>query len=91
LFPSTARSGFRERLLADPGFMIKVAIEVGIGICTKTTAGEEAGGGWQQAAVGSGSGGGAAGQRPRRCAQRVAVAGRSSQEQGQHLPHPSAA
>ncbi|KAL4434804.1 hypothetical protein ABPG77_005331 [Micractinium sp. CCAP 211/92] len=30
--------GFRERLLADPGFMIKVAIEVGIGICTKTTA-----------------------------------------------------
>lgn len=31
-------SGFRERLLADPGFMIKVAIEVGIGICTKTTA-----------------------------------------------------
>lgn len=31
-------SGFRERLLADPGFMIKVAIEVGIGVCTKTTA-----------------------------------------------------
>ncbi len=30
--------GFRERLLADPGFMIKVAIEVGIGICTKSTA-----------------------------------------------------
>jgi len=30
--------GFRERLLADPSFMIKVAIEVGIGICTKTTA-----------------------------------------------------
>lgn len=24
--------------MADPGFMIKVAIEVGIGICTKTTA-----------------------------------------------------
>ena len=32
------RSGFRERLLADPGFMVKVAIEVGIGVCTKTTA-----------------------------------------------------
>ena len=31
-------AGFRERLLADPSFMIKVAIEVGIGICTKTTA-----------------------------------------------------
>jgi hypothetical protein len=30
--------GFRERLLADPGFMMKVAIEVGIGICTKATA-----------------------------------------------------
>jgi hypothetical protein len=30
--------GFRDRLLADPSFMIKVAIEVGIGICTKTTA-----------------------------------------------------
>lgn len=30
--------GFRERLLADPGFFVKVAIEVGIGICTKTTA-----------------------------------------------------
>ena len=31
-------AGFRERLLADPGFMIKVGIEVGIGICTKSTA-----------------------------------------------------
>ena len=31
-------SGFRERLLADPGFMVKVGIEVGIGVCTKTTA-----------------------------------------------------
>lgn len=30
--------GFRERLLADPGFLVKVAIEVGIGICTKTAA-----------------------------------------------------
>lgn len=30
--------GFRERLLADPGFMFKVGIELGIGICTKTTA-----------------------------------------------------
>lgn len=33
-----ARSPFRERLLADPSFMIKVGIEVGIGICTKCTA-----------------------------------------------------
>jgi hypothetical protein len=31
-------AGFRERLLADPGFLVKVAIEVGIGICTKSTA-----------------------------------------------------
>jgi hypothetical protein len=31
-------SGFRERLLADPGFMFKVAIELGIGICTKMSA-----------------------------------------------------
>lgn len=31
-------SGFRERLLADPSFMFKVGIELGIGICTKTTA-----------------------------------------------------
>lgn len=30
--------GFRERLLADPGFMVKVGIEVGIGVCTKATA-----------------------------------------------------
>lgn len=30
--------GFQERLLADPSFMIKVAIEVGIGICTKSAA-----------------------------------------------------
>lgn len=30
--------GFEERLLADPGFLVKVAIEVGIGIGTKTTA-----------------------------------------------------
>lgn len=37
-------SGFRERLLADPGFMVKVAIEVGIGVCTKTTAGGWVGG-----------------------------------------------
>ncbi|GAB4814932.1 hypothetical protein N2152v2_001978 [Parachlorella kessleri] len=29
---------FRERLLADPSFMVKVAIECGIGICTKCTA-----------------------------------------------------
>ncbi len=31
-------SPFRERLLADPSFMIKVAIECGIGVCTKCTA-----------------------------------------------------
>jgi hypothetical protein len=30
--------GFRERLLADPGFLLKIGIELGIGICTKTTA-----------------------------------------------------
>ena len=30
--------GFRERLLADPSFMVKVGIEVGIGVCTKLTA-----------------------------------------------------
>jgi len=30
--------GFRERLLADPGFMFKVYIELGIGICTKMSA-----------------------------------------------------
>lgn len=30
--------GFRERLMADPSFLLKVAIEVGIGVCTKTTA-----------------------------------------------------
>lgn len=30
--------GFRERLLADPSFMVKLAIEVGIGVCTKCTA-----------------------------------------------------
>jgi hypothetical protein len=31
-------AGFRERLLADPSFFVKVAIEVGIGIFTKSTA-----------------------------------------------------
>jgi hypothetical protein len=31
-------AGFRERLLADPSFMTKLAIEVGIGVCTKCTA-----------------------------------------------------
>lgn len=30
--------GFRERLLADPSFMVKLAIECGIGVCTKCTA-----------------------------------------------------
>jgi len=33
-----ASPGFRERLMADPSFMVKVAIEVGIGICTKSAA-----------------------------------------------------
>lgn len=31
-------AGFRERLLADPGFLFKVAIECGIGIGTKSAA-----------------------------------------------------
>jgi hypothetical protein len=31
-------TGFRERLLADPSFLVKLGIEVGIGICTKCTA-----------------------------------------------------
>jgi len=31
-------AGFRERLLADPSFLVKVSIEVGIGICTKLSA-----------------------------------------------------
>jgi hypothetical protein len=31
-------SGFRDRLLADPSFMIKVGIECGIGVVTKSTA-----------------------------------------------------
>ncbi|KAK3247810.1 hypothetical protein CYMTET_42702 [Cymbomonas tetramitiformis] len=31
-------NGFLERLLADPLFMTKVGIEVGVGICTKTAA-----------------------------------------------------
>ncbi len=35
---SASFSGFRERLLADPSFLTKMAIEVGIGICTKATA-----------------------------------------------------
>lgn len=30
--------GFRERFLADPSFMVKLGIELGIGICTKMTA-----------------------------------------------------
>mmetsp|Transcript_18053 Transcript_18053/g.50530 ORF Transcript_18053/g.50530 Transcript_18053/m.50530 type:complete len:412 (+) Transcript_18053:176-1411(+) len=30
--------GFRERLLGDPSFPVKVAIECGIGVCTKLTA-----------------------------------------------------
>lgn len=31
-------AGFRERLLADPGFLFKVAVECGIGLCTKSAA-----------------------------------------------------
>jgi hypothetical protein len=31
-------AGFRERLMADPSFLTKLAIEVGIGVCTKCTA-----------------------------------------------------
>jgi len=38
LSPFLRWQGFEERLLADPGFMVKVAIEVGVGLCTKTTA-----------------------------------------------------
>ena len=30
--------GFRERLMGDPGFMLKLGIELGIGICTKSAA-----------------------------------------------------
>lgn len=33
------RAGFRERLLGDPSFPVKVAIECGIGIVTKVRAG----------------------------------------------------
>ncbi|CAL5227226.1 g10148 [Coccomyxa viridis] len=38
LAPLMKLGGFRERLLADPGFLVKVGIEVGIGIFTKSTA-----------------------------------------------------
>ncbi|KAK9809869.1 hypothetical protein WJX72_000680 [[Myrmecia] bisecta] len=38
LAPLLQLRGFRERLLADPSFFVKVAIEVGIGIFTKTSA-----------------------------------------------------
>ena len=38
LAPLMKIPGFRERLLADPQFFVKVAIEVGIGIFTKSTA-----------------------------------------------------
>jgi Protein RETICULATA-related len=31
-------AGFRERLMADPSFFVKVGIECGIGICTKGAA-----------------------------------------------------
>lgn len=30
--------GFRKRLLADPGFLFKLVVECGIGICTKSAA-----------------------------------------------------
>ena len=30
--------GFRERLMGDPGFLLKLGIELGIGICTKSAA-----------------------------------------------------
>ncbi|KAK9848846.1 hypothetical protein WJX84_001462 [Apatococcus fuscideae] len=38
LGPLSQIRGFRERLLADPNFHVKVGIEVGIGICTKSSA-----------------------------------------------------
>eukprot|EP00884_Botryococcus_braunii_P016583 jgi/Botrbrau1/3608/Bobra.0204s0005.1 len=38
LAPLLSYTGFRERLLADPSFFVKVGIEVGIGIFTKSTA-----------------------------------------------------
>lgn len=38
LGPLVKVDGFRERLLADPGFLVKVAIEVGIGMACKITA-----------------------------------------------------
>ena len=31
-------AGFRERLLADPGFFVKLSIELGIGLVCKITA-----------------------------------------------------
>ena len=38
LAPLMQQAGFRERLMADPSFMVKVAIEVGIGVGTKSAA-----------------------------------------------------
>ncbi|EIE26551.1 hypothetical protein COCSUDRAFT_46136 [Coccomyxa subellipsoidea C-169] len=38
LAPLMRNGGFRERLLADPSFLVKVGIEVGIGIFTKSSA-----------------------------------------------------
>lgn len=38
LGPLMKIDGFRERLLADPGFFVKVGIEVGIGVACKITA-----------------------------------------------------
>ena len=34
----TCPAGFRERLLADPGFFVKLSIELGIGLVCKITA-----------------------------------------------------
>ena len=38
LGPLCKMPGARDRLLADSSFMVKVGIEVGIGICTKARA-----------------------------------------------------
>lgn len=38
LSPFLGIQGFRERLLADPSFFVKLGIEIGIGMCAKGTA-----------------------------------------------------
>ena len=40
----TVLEGFRERLLADPSFPVKLSIEIGIGVVMKITAGGRDGG-----------------------------------------------